>query len=94
MSANKEAAFVTGRIELTVAVSRIVKVVIISGKCLECTEACPSFNTSKNVTGAGTLGIGTTGSFTVALSGVSTGKLEHESEASKDSIFDLSESGK
>lgn len=68
---------VTGRIEFTVAVPRALKVVEISGITFENTRASPSVNTPKNVTGAGTLGIGTTGSFTVAVPGVTAGKLEH-----------------
>lgn len=68
---------VTGRIELTVAVPRAVKVIEIPGVKLEKTKAPPSVNTPKNVTGAGTFGMGTTGSFTVAVPGVPTGKLDH-----------------
>lgn len=80
--------------ELAVAVSRAVKVMEAPGKRLEMTIVCSSVNTPKNVTGAGTFGMGTTGPLTVTVSGVPKGKLEHGSEASKDTIFESAEEGK
>lgn len=80
--------------ELAVAVPVVVKVVEAPGRKLEKMEAPSSVNTSKNVTGAGTFGIGTAGPFTVAVPGMPTGKLVHGSEAPCDSIFEVSVEGK